>query len=151
MAEELQEIDIQEAQNVNVFYGNSEEEAKSQAIAFFMSQQTDVPIVRPKILFSQVLVGMIIPLLLQAVNLIIYFFAFSRLWCVIPLAIIVFILFLKPSFILFVLLYQKFAPEKIRASCRFEPTCSQYMLLAIKKYGFIKGFCKGVKRLSRCQ
>ena len=34
--------------------------------------------------------------------------------------------------------------------CRFEPTCSEYMALSIKKYGVIKGIAKGIVRLSRC-
>lgn len=34
--------------------------------------------------------------------------------------------------------------------CRFYPTCSEYAILAIKKYGPIKGFCKAVWRILRC-
>lgn len=49
-----------------------------------------------------------------------------------------------------VLLYQKHAPEEMRRSCLFEPSCSEYMLLAIEKYGVIVGVCKGIHRLSRC-
>lgn len=49
-----------------------------------------------------------------------------------------------------VLLYQKYAPESMRASCLYTPSCSEYMILAIKKYGCIKGFTKGVKRVRRC-
>jgi putative membrane protein insertion efficiency factor len=47
-------------------------------------------------------------------------------------------------------IYQRIAPRKIRLRCRFEPSCSQYMILAIEKYGTIKGVCKGIKRLSKC-
>jgi len=35
-------------------------------------------------------------------------------------------------------------------SCRFYPTCSQYTLEAIKKYGLMKGSWLGVKRILRC-
>ncbi|MBR6563574.1 MAG: membrane protein insertion efficiency factor YidD [Clostridia bacterium] len=49
-----------------------------------------------------------------------------------------------------ILLYQRFAPEKLRASCRFTPSCSEYTLLAIEKYGVIKGVGKGIKRIRRC-
>ena len=45
---------------------------------------------------------------------------------------------------------QRIAPQKIRLKCRFEPSCSQYMILAIEKYGVIKGVCKRIKRLSKC-
>jgi len=49
-----------------------------------------------------------------------------------------------------ILLYQKIAPKRIREACRFEPTCSNYMIMAIEKYGSIKGFWLGLKRLTRC-
>jgi len=47
-------------------------------------------------------------------------------------------------------LYQKTAPKKLRDSCRFKPTCSNYMIMAINKYGSVKGFILGIKRLLRC-
>ncbi len=47
--------------------------------------------------------------------------------------------------------YQKIAPERIRNSCRFEPSCSEYMILSVNKFGIIKGVLKGFKRLQRCK
>ncbi len=35
-------------------------------------------------------------------------------------------------------------------SCRFTPTCSEYMYQAVEKYGVIKGSYKGFNRLFRC-
>jgi putative membrane protein insertion efficiency factor len=35
-------------------------------------------------------------------------------------------------------------------ACRFEPTCSRYMVGALQKYGLIRGFYKGVRRVLRC-
>ena len=35
-------------------------------------------------------------------------------------------------------------------SCRFIPTCSQYALEALEKYGALKGTWLAIKRLSRC-
>jgi putative membrane protein insertion efficiency factor len=35
-------------------------------------------------------------------------------------------------------------------SCRYTPTCSQYAVEALKKYGPIKGSWLTLKRLSRC-
>ena len=46
--------------------------------------------------------------------------------------------------------YQKTLGLLFRGSCKFSPTCSQYMLLAIKKHGVIIGIIKGVKRLGKC-
>jgi len=34
--------------------------------------------------------------------------------------------------------------------CRFQPTCSEYTYQSIEKYGILKGFLSGLKRLSRC-
>ena len=50
-----------------------------------------------------------------------------------------------------VLLYKAFAPLSLRAQCRFEPTCSTYMILAIRKYGLLIGGIKGVRRIIRCR
>ena len=35
--------------------------------------------------------------------------------------------------------------------CRFYPTCSEYMYIAVERYGALKGFWMGLKRLMRCQ
>lgn len=35
-------------------------------------------------------------------------------------------------------------------TCRYAPSCSEYMILAIRKYGAIKGSWLGFKRLMRC-
>ncbi|PKM80450.1 MAG: membrane protein insertion efficiency factor YidD [Firmicutes bacterium HGW-Firmicutes-14] len=34
--------------------------------------------------------------------------------------------------------------------CRFYPTCSQYAVEAVEKYGVFKGIIKSLKRISRC-
>lgn len=34
--------------------------------------------------------------------------------------------------------------------CRFKPTCSEYSIKALEKYGFIKGGFKSVHRVIRC-
>jgi putative membrane protein insertion efficiency factor len=34
--------------------------------------------------------------------------------------------------------------------CRFEPSCSRYMVEALRKYGLLRGLAKGLRRLSRC-
>lgn len=36
------------------------------------------------------------------------------------------------------------------ATCRFIPTCSDYTVLALEKYGFLKGLFLGLKRVLRC-
>ena len=47
--------------------------------------------------------------------------------------------------------YRKFiSPLKGRSTCRFYPTCSQYGLEAIEKYGALKGSLLAVWRILRC-
>jgi len=48
-------------------------------------------------------------------------------------------------------LYQRFACYEVRSKCVFIPNCSEYMILAIKKYGLIKGIKKGKDRFKRCK
>lgn len=53
--------------------------------------------------------------------------------------------------IIIIKFYQKFiSPAKIISSCRFYPTCSQYAIDAITKYGIIKGSFKSIKRIMKC-
>jgi putative membrane protein insertion efficiency factor len=42
------------------------------------------------------------------------------------------------------------SPLKGVACCRFQPTCSDYMIEAVKKFGVIKGGFLGIKRIIRC-
>jgi uncharacterized protein len=49
-----------------------------------------------------------------------------------------------------VLVYQYTISPLIPASCRYTPTCSQYMKEAILKHGVFKGFFLGFKRIGRC-
>ena len=60
------------------------------------------------------------------------------------------VLFLKHILIFLVRCYQRFAPREIRDRCLFTPTCSEFMILSIQKYGVLKGVAKGIDRLKRC-
>lgn len=57
---------------------------------------------------------------------------------------------LKKFAIGLVLLYKAFAPMSLRKQCRFEPSCSTYMVMAINKYGLFIGVYKGIRRITRC-
>ena len=46
--------------------------------------------------------------------------------------------------------YKRFISPLLPPMCRFEPTCSMYMMQAIKKYGALRGVWLGIRRLSRC-
>ncbi|HPM12317.1 MAG TPA: membrane protein insertion efficiency factor YidD [Bacteroidales bacterium] len=47
-------------------------------------------------------------------------------------------------------LYQWFISPWLPNSCRYTPTCSQYGIEAIQKYGVFKGGYMLIKRLLRC-
>lgn len=34
--------------------------------------------------------------------------------------------------------------------CRYQPTCSQYFIEAVKKYGALRGSYRGLLRIGRC-
>ncbi len=46
--------------------------------------------------------------------------------------------------------YKKYISPCLPPSCRFYPTCSEYMYEAICKHGVIKGAFLGILRLLRC-
>ena len=52
--------------------------------------------------------------------------------------------------ILIVTLYQKLLSPLLGPNCRYQPTCSHYMIEAIKEWGFIKGLYLGIRRILRC-
>lgn len=46
--------------------------------------------------------------------------------------------------------YQRFISPLTPPSCRYTPTCSQYAVEALRKYGPVKGLWLAVRRLLRC-
>lgn len=60
------------------------------------------------------------------------------------------ILRLRDILIWSILMYQRFAPAEVRRRCVFTPTCSQYAIQALERYGVIRGVPKIISRLRRC-
>lgn len=107
----------------------------------------------------------------RIIDLIIYAFispiVLAAIWILTPLVLVKFIPIpnwiiytaagiisyfpLKRWIIGLVLSYKAFAPLSVRGRCRFVPTCSTYMIMAINKYGLFIGVCKGVNRVFRCK
>jgi uncharacterized protein len=52
--------------------------------------------------------------------------------------------------IAFVRLYQLTLSPIFGRHCRFRPTCSNYMIGAVEKYGAVRGTAKGIWRILRC-
>ena len=58
---------------------------------------------------------------------------------------------MKKIAICFINLYRRFlSPLKRRPTCIYVPTCSQYAIEALEKYGFLKGSFLAIKRILRC-
>ncbi len=57
---------------------------------------------------------------------------------------------MKKIFILAIKGYQKFISPVLPHSCRYYPSCSSYAILAVEKYGIIKGSLKAAWRILRC-
>lgn len=47
-------------------------------------------------------------------------------------------------------LYQKYISPGLGNYCKYYPSCSQYMIDALEKYGLIIGLLKGIWRILRC-
>lgn len=52
--------------------------------------------------------------------------------------------------VLVVMVYRATLGYLLGGQCRFQPTCSQYMLDAVEKHGPWRGAWKGIKRICRC-
>ena len=46
--------------------------------------------------------------------------------------------------------YQRTLSPLLGNACRFEPSCSRYMVESLRKYGLFRGLARGLRRLSRC-
>ena len=65
-------------------------------------------------------------------------------------SVIYFCIIGKRACIWLIRLYQYIAPDRVRLRCVFYPSCSEYMILAIQKYGTLSGIARGIARLRRC-
>lgn len=72
------------------------------------------------------------------------------IWVCLGFSLIYFAAIAKRALIWYVHLYQNKASDETRLKCVFEPSCSEYMILAVNKYGFLRGVLKGIRRLLRC-
>lgn len=57
---------------------------------------------------------------------------------------------MKIILILIVRLYKYLISPLLPGSCRFVPSCSEYCIEALRKYGAVKGSYLSIKRVARC-
>ncbi|MDR2520775.1 MAG: membrane protein insertion efficiency factor YidD [Bacteroidales bacterium OttesenSCG-928-I14] len=54
------------------------------------------------------------------------------------------------TILLFIKFYRLCVSPLLLSRCRYIPTCSEYSMIAIKRYGIFKGGVLGLKRVFRC-
>ena len=47
-------------------------------------------------------------------------------------------------------MYKQWLSPLLPSACRFYPTCSEYMMQAVERYGAARGVWMGLKRVARC-
>jgi len=57
---------------------------------------------------------------------------------------------MRHLFVYLIKLYQKLISPLFPPSCRFYPTCSEYAVQSLTKYGVFKGGLKSIWRILRC-
>jgi putative membrane protein insertion efficiency factor len=58
---------------------------------------------------------------------------------------------MKAVFLAMIRFYRRYlSPRKGKASCRYVPTCSQYAVTAVERYGAWKGGWMALRRILRC-
>ncbi|MBR7553158.1 membrane protein insertion efficiency factor YidD [Allobacillus sp. GCM10007491] len=57
---------------------------------------------------------------------------------------------MKHLLISLVKLYRKWISPLLGPSCRFQPTCSEFSLTAIQRFGAFKGLYLSIKRILKC-
>ena len=112
------------------------------------------PLYRPPVTYKKVitwtliiiLVSIVLSVLLQNI---LYAFGFflPKLMFYFSFYLIELLILIRPLAITIIKLYQHYAPEEVRRRCLLKPTCSEYAILAIKKYGTLIGIIKTWRRL----
>jgi hypothetical protein len=46
--------------------------------------------------------------------------------------------------------YKRWVSPMLPGACRFQPTCSEYMLESIERHGTIRGVARGLVRILKC-
>jgi len=56
----------------------------------------------------------------------------------------------KKAIIFLIGFYRKYLSQLKLQSCRFYPTCSEYAMESVRKFGVVKGILKSGKRILKC-
>lgn len=109
------------------------------------------PLNRPKMHYTKPIIALLVYLVQFAL---LFLIPYDQWWLTLITLVVYsglyFAVIAKRAIIWLVHLYQNLASDETRLKCVFEPSCSEYMILAVQKYGVIKGVWKGLRRLHRC-
>lgn len=122
--------------------------------AFYKKRKSDVckAVVRPKFsLYKESFQIFASLAMLVAVILLHSFFSQATFALLLSITCLLLLCQTKNILLMSIFAYQKFAPKMLRASCLFQPSCSEYMKQSIIRYGVFKGVKKGYKRIKRCR
>lgn len=110
------------------------------------------PLRRPKIGYRRMILTLSLYLVLTAALAVAgaYLFPCLVLWVCLGFTLLYGSLIAKRAIIWLVHLYQNKASDRTRLKCVFEPSCSEYMILSVEKYGVLRGVYRGIRRLLRC-
>ena len=131
-------------------------EAAVQSLIDSLEQTKERELVRPHISAVKAILNVFIPLCVCAAVFCLLFFLLPKynLVCALSVSLgiwgLYFLIRLRDICIWFIMVYQRFAPDETRLRCVFTPSCSEYAILALKKYGVVRGIPKIISRLKRC-
>lgn len=57
---------------------------------------------------------------------------------------------MKGALLFLIRFYRSYISQLKPPSCRFVPTCSEYALEAIERYGALRGSCLALRRILKC-
>ncbi len=57
---------------------------------------------------------------------------------------------MKAIILRILIIYRDYISPMFGRRCRFYPTCSQYAIESLQKYGAIKGICMSLSRIIKC-
>lgn len=111
-------------------------------------------LIRPQLNWSRIILNCICPLIVMVClfSILIFLGIYPHTSFIVShlCLFLYFVVNTKKILICLIHVYQRYAPDSIRNKCRFEPSCSQYMITALQQYGLGKGLKKGINRLRRC-
>lgn len=135
---------MEDSDRVIVWAGDSEVTDEEEFVPVNLLERPKINYVKPIIAFVVYVV--------QLVGLIFvpYPYGWVMALTLVAYSLIYFSFIAKRTVIWLVHLYQNKASDETRLKCVMEPSCSVYMILAVQKYGVIRGVYKGIRRLLRC-